>query len=231
MEVTFGTTTVIITVTTSEGHDHHHGRVGQGARDLALEAVLGLEDVGEAREHLVELARASPAATMLMYRSPKILGCARSATLKRDAFVDLVARVGERGAQLFLLGLLDQRVERLDQRDARLEQRRQLARGEREVRACETRENSRLKSMLRASRFSRRALFLELRDEHALRLQRAARRALGLSASSMPLTSLPAALMPRHAKTAIGLLQVARLGRREHFFHAGDALSTCRAPS
>ena len=78
---------------------HHERRVGERARrPCSCSVACDSRTSARRAEHRVERARASPAATMFTYRSPKILGCALQRVVEGDALVDLVARWSARCA-------------------------------------------------------------------------------------------------------------------------------------
>ena len=208
IEVILGTTTTMSIAHDDRPQDHHDDRVGQRAGDLRPQRVLRVEEVGQARQHRVQvagrLARADHVGVELR-EDRRVRG---QRVGQRAPLVDLLPDLGQHALELLVVGLLGQRAQRLGQRDARLEQRRELA-GERRhlLRLHPLEHRLEVDLALEEPRpFDAAAARAAARWPPASTsrcsvmktpsLRSVWRSALGPSASRVPVTALPAVLSP-----------------------------------
>src|SRR5678816_1072488 len=96
--------------------------IRDSAGDLRLQLLAALEEVGEAREHLVEVAGELAGADHRDEQVVEQLRVLRERVAERLALVDGGPHLGQYGLEALVRHLLDERAERLRERDAALEQ-------------------------------------------------------------------------------------------------------------
>ena len=112
---------------THAAQHHHHDRIGQRARHLRAQGDLLVQEVGQPRQHGVQVAGGLARADHVVYSSGNTRGCCASASASAPPSFTRWRTPARITCSLRLSACSASARQRLGQRDARLQQGRQLA--------------------------------------------------------------------------------------------------------